>query len=83
MKQIEKHSYVTEKDPRHPVPCYMYKPDNPEDDSALEMLGWNRKNLIGTGNYFYWTESLEHAEQTAEQLDLNIDVPQVGIIWRI
>ena len=83
MKQIEIHSYVTEKNPRNPTPCYIYKPDQPAFDQVLEEIGWKRKDLIGEGHYFYWTESDLRADNTSKRLGLNIDTPEVGLIWKI
>lgn len=83
MKQIEKHSYVTEENPRKPIPCFIFKPDQPKVDDTLEELGWTRKDLIGEGHYFYWTESTLRASQTAVRLGVNIDTPEIAMIWRI
>jgi hypothetical protein len=82
MKAIHINSYVTEKDPRHPVKCYVYRPDDPAADAWLEEVGWRRRNLL-EGDYFYWTEHDGIAELTAMHWGLDIDQPQFAPIWRI
>jgi hypothetical protein len=82
MKAIHINSYVTEKDPRNPIPCYVYRPDDPSDDAKLEEMGWKRRNLY-EGDYFYWTESELIADWTAMDSGISIEEPREAPIWRI
>lgn len=82
MKAIQINSYVTEERPREPIPCYIFRPDDPADDPWLERMGWKRRNLY-EGDYFYWTESDLIAESTAMYKSMDIETPQMAPIWKI
>lgn len=82
MDRIDINSYVTEKDPRHPVKCYVHRPDQPAMDRVMEKMGWKRKDLL-EGDYFYWTESDLSAENTANRLGIPINEPNVAPVWKI
>ena len=82
MKAIHINSYVTEEDRRNPIPCFVFRPDDPVEDTWLEKMGWKRRNLF-EGDYFYWTESDLIAESTAMYKGINIEEQQMAPIWRI
>jgi len=82
MKAIHINSYVTEERPKEPIPCYVFRPDDPNDDTWLEKMGWKRRDLF-EGDYFYWTELDLIAESTAMHRGINIEHQEMAPIWRI
>ena len=82
MQQIEIHSYVKEDNLRKPIPCYVYRPEQPAFDKMMTEMGWTRKDLLDH-HYFFWTESDLCAENTAKRLGVNIATPEVGLILRV
>lgn len=82
MKQIEIHSYVTQKEPTTVVECYVYRPEDESDNDKLSEMGWNRKDLF-QDDYFYYTTKATVASNTKDEFGLEILKPATAPIWKI